>query len=316
MAEQLDCAPIDLHIHTHHSDGALSVGAVLERAKAYELGAISITDHDTVAAYHDEEYLAWRETRRRPQVIPGVEISTTDSQGNKHHVLGLHIDPESIVLRTLFDKIRGNRITYTTAVCERLQQGGWEVNTSRLLTQAATVTKAHIARALLAEAGNSRLWKQYTDTTRPTEGQLIEATLTAGRPFYVDQQTAVTSEQAIDAIHRAAGVAVLAHPAFSIMNGAHLERLCLQFLEWGIDGLEGIYIQHDRSNHDKAVEYREALGEFCARHGLILTGGSDFHTDNVQQIGSYIDIGFRNHPWKVPYHVVEQIEERAQRYRT
>ena len=42
---------IDLHTHTCCSDGADSVEALLRRAEEMKLSVLSITDHNTVAAY-------------------------------------------------------------------------------------------------------------------------------------------------------------------------------------------------------------------------------------------------------------------------
>ena len=47
----------DLHVHTLHSDGALSPTEVVERAKGAGLHAIAITDHDNVAGI--DEAMEW-----------------------------------------------------------------------------------------------------------------------------------------------------------------------------------------------------------------------------------------------------------------
>ena len=43
---------IDLHIHSVCSDSSLTVAQILSLAKESRMQMISITDHDTFAAYH------------------------------------------------------------------------------------------------------------------------------------------------------------------------------------------------------------------------------------------------------------------------
>ena len=43
---------IDLHSHTDQSDGSLSPQMLIELAEKNGVQMLSITDHDTVSAYH------------------------------------------------------------------------------------------------------------------------------------------------------------------------------------------------------------------------------------------------------------------------
>ena len=73
---------IDLHTHTCCSDGADSVETLLRRAEEQKLSVLSITDHNTVAAYRGRGILEYSGT-----LIPGVEI-TCMYQGEVVEVLG------------------------------------------------------------------------------------------------------------------------------------------------------------------------------------------------------------------------------------
>ena len=73
---------IDLHTHTCCSDGADSVETLLRRAEERKLSVLSITDHNTVAAYRGRGILEYSGT-----LIPGVEI-TCMYQGEVVEVLG------------------------------------------------------------------------------------------------------------------------------------------------------------------------------------------------------------------------------------
>ncbi len=64
--------PVDMHIHTHHSDAAISIPSLLKRAKHLGMG-VAITDHNEISgvieAYnHSHEVL----------VIPGIELSSCE----------------------------------------------------------------------------------------------------------------------------------------------------------------------------------------------------------------------------------------------
>ena len=44
---------IDLHMHTYHSDGALSPFELIKKTKEAGLSVISITDHDSINGFQD-----------------------------------------------------------------------------------------------------------------------------------------------------------------------------------------------------------------------------------------------------------------------
>jgi predicted metal-dependent phosphoesterase TrpH len=78
------------------------------------------------------------------------------------------------------------------------------------------------------------------------------------------------SADAIAVIRQAGGVPVLAHPGDSLHQVGVTEETLRPFLDFGIAGLE--YCAH---YHDQAMT-RFCL-EWCNRHDLLITGGSDSH---------------------------------------
>ncbi len=304
---------IDLHTHTNHSDGDLSTQRLLERGMFYGLDAISITDHDTVAAYQVDRSLLKKAEETGLQVMTGIELSTA-TERDKYHVLGFNIDVDHPDLQERLAVLRETRIIYATETCHLLQEHGWHIDENKLLSDPGTITKAHIARALLAHPANAAHFKAWTGTAVPTEGQLIESTIGHGGPLYVSRSHEMTPGEASELIHNVGGVAVLAHPSFNLMKGEEITELTQNVLDWKLDGIEAIYIQYDRSDNDRVVEYRDELTKFAADYGLIVTGGSDFHTDDEQRLGKYIDLGFANYPWSVPFTVLAEIEQRSRMY--
>ncbi len=75
----------DLHIHSVHSDGTATVDAILYHASVNtDLDVIAIADHDTLEGALEAQKLA---DRFRVEVVPGMEISTTEG-----HLLALYLE--------------------------------------------------------------------------------------------------------------------------------------------------------------------------------------------------------------------------------
>lgn len=303
----------DLHTHTMHSDGSLRTRDLMARAVRNGVGLLAITDHDSVDAFIlDQSDIAELTLENNLRVIPGIEISTSDETA-KYHVLGIDINPFNHTLRAFLADISDAREDYARQIVSLMEGSGWEFNADSF-QGGGTITKAHIARAALMCSVNARLCYQATGTERPTVGQLIEATLVKGKPFYRERDE-ISPKTAIDTIHAAGGAAILAHPTFNIMHGEDAGKLCSKFASYGVDGIEAVYIQHDRSNDDRVVEFCRELTTYADQHDLVVSGGSDFHTDNITAFGAYIDVGFANHPWSVPLSMADRVIARAQKYK-
>jgi predicted metal-dependent phosphoesterase TrpH len=64
--------PVDMHIHTHHSDAAIKIPSLLTRAKHLGIG-VAITDHNEISGALE----AWNHPRCA-LVIPGIELSSRE----------------------------------------------------------------------------------------------------------------------------------------------------------------------------------------------------------------------------------------------
>src|ERR1700733_5853411 len=113
---------VDLHLHTHHSDGTWSPADLVEHAIKLNLQHIAITDHDTIADINE----AIDAAAGRLEVIPGVEINTIavadDGQRKDIHILGYHIDRSNVVLSRLLECQRQARLEHVQAVIDRLAE--------------------------------------------------------------------------------------------------------------------------------------------------------------------------------------------------
>ena len=260
-------AKFDLHAHTTASDGTLAPAELVGLAKRLGLSGIAVTDHDTTAGWAEAE----AEGRRLGvEVIPGLEINTDGTEG-EFHFLGYLVDGASRPFRQAIRRARDERWSRARAIVGRLREAGIRITDEDVLAAAngAPVCRPHIAAALAA-AG-------YAATDREAFNRYLR-----GRsPFFVPH-TGLTIPEAIAAIRAAGGVPVLGHPADLPVEAV----LALKPL-----GLAGVEAYHP--DHSPAVAAH--WHQMARRHGLVATGGSDFHgADSVEPdraLGSFLAPG-------------------------
>lgn len=244
----------DLHCHTKLSDGSVGIEELVALAKRRNLKAIAITDHDTFAGAVRGVNIG---KRLGVTVIPGAELSATDpATGRKVHVLCYNCEAparlEGLCHRTLENRKRTSTeslrkvMRYYPIIPELVV---------RCATGSAAVYKQHIMHALM-EAGYAD--GLFGDTFIRLFGR--EKGVAVAQTEYPDVR------EVIDLIHSAGGIAVLAHPY--VYDSIDLMHALVE--EGRLDGIEVI---HPRQND----EQRATLQTFAEQHGLLVTGGSDFH---------------------------------------
>ena len=242
----------DLHCHSTASDGALAPRDLVQLARKRAIDVIALTDHDTIAG-HGEALAAGRELGVR--VIPGVEISALGAQGETH-VLGYGVEPDDDATRATLLALRTTRESRAKRILTNLLRLGISIDFERIKAIAGDgmIGRPHIARALVDKGAVS------------TTQEAFDVYLAEGKPAYAPND-ALDPLQAIDLIHRAGGVAVLAHPAFT---HGDVEALLGLMIGHGLDGIEVYYPKH-------TPEQTKRYAEIAREHGLLATGGSDFH---------------------------------------
>jgi 3',5'-nucleoside bisphosphate phosphatase len=240
---------VDLHVHSTASDGTRPPDDVVREAKRIGLSAIALTDHDTLdgiaAATETGAALGVR-------VVPGIELSAVEADAETH-ILGLHLS-DARQLDAQLVSLRDMRRGRAERIVLRLNDLGVRIEMAAVLEQAGggAIGRPHVARAMIAEG-----WAvDFRDA--------FDRYLGSGRPAYVAKER-LSASDAIGAIHRAGGLAVLAHPA---QSGTR-ERI-EAFARAGIDGVE---VRHP-SHSPEDVARLTALVDFF---GLVPSGGSDWH---------------------------------------
>ena len=257
---------IDLHSHTHCSDGVLSPAELICRAIDKGVNALAITDHDTVAALSQaRDYISAEKLPLR--LINGVEISTAWQQ-LEIHIVGLNINPQCPQFLARLASQQQRRLERAEEMARRLAKNQIpDVMPAVLaLANGAALTRTHFARHLvnIGKASSiNHVFKKY---------------LGRGKIGYVPNNWVELSE-AVQWIHDAGGVAVLAHPLKYNLTTKWVKRLVEQFAQAGGDAMEVI------SPQQTPVQKRE-LWALCQLHGLTASVGSDFH-----QATTWNDIG-------------------------
>ena len=81
---------VNLHTHSVFSDGTLAPRDVLKRAQNAGVEFFSLTDHDTVDSWRNQNYSL---SDYKLKIVRGIEIST--SFHDNLHILGYGIDVEN-----------------------------------------------------------------------------------------------------------------------------------------------------------------------------------------------------------------------------
>ena len=243
---------VDFHIHTSASDGSLSPEEVVAEAARASLSSIGITDHDTM-----DGLLRARAAGKRlnVEIIPGIEFST-HLKNAEIHILGYFCQEENIRLSKTIGRLKSDRYTRMEKMVYKLNRLGVRISFSEVLAEVKgkAVGRPHLARVLCK--------KGYCNSMEEAFAKYIGY----HSPAYVKRKEFSPAE-AIEIIHGAGGISVLAHPG-SYGNMNFLPLLLRK-------GLMGIEVFHPRNTVQVSYRYIK----LALKCGLIITGGSDYHGD-------------------------------------
>lgn len=244
----------DLHTHSDASDGTMSPLALVRHAAVCGVDVLSITDHDTVAAYRQLGTLP----PGSPLLVPGIELSTTWS-GRGVHIVGLNIDPDNAVLRHGIAAQQAARAARAETIARRLEKLGLGDAREAVSDGAggAGVGRPHFARYLVDNGYVSDVataFRKYLGDGKPGDVRSGWASLT----------------DVVRWIRAAGGSAVLAHPAKYRLTRTKLCALIEDFMSAGGIALEVVSGQQE-------ADVTRRLGALAGDYGLAASSGSDFH---------------------------------------
>lgn len=259
----------DLHLHSSVSpDGEVSPRGMAELCCQRGVTLTALTDHNAVAG--TEEFI-WRSAQLGVRAVSGIELDCTFS-GQTLHLLGYGIHIADMALLHALQEVQARQKAGGRRLLDAVEALGIRFNRERVLELAGdgAVCAEQIAYDALTHAENRRhpLLKPLWESDAPTGCTPLRfyRTLCApGKPAYVPVEY-MTAEQAVRLLHRAGGLAVLAHPGASLPDTVLPDAL----MQLSLDGIEAFSSYHTAAQAGKFAAQAQA-------HGLLLTGGSDFH---------------------------------------
>jgi predicted metal-dependent phosphoesterase TrpH len=243
----------DLHLHTNFSDGTYTPEELVSQAIRHGLGAIALTDHDTVEGCA-RAGAACRLSGL--EFISGAEL-TAEHNGNELHVLGYFLDTKNSTLLSeiaKFQSVRQNRIREMVSRLNALQVP-LDVDAVFALANCRSPGRPHVARALV----NAGLCGSLDEA--------FERFLRKNRPAWVPKMK-ISARVAIELIHQSGGLAVMAHPGLN-----RTDEAIPSLVEAGLDGIECFHPKHPPATSE---HYLRLVNRFH----LLITGGSDCHGMN------------------------------------
>lgn len=272
---------IDLHMHSTCSDGTDRPEELGPIAASLGITTIALTDHDTMAGH---EACQRGCDAAGVRFVPGIEISADPGRPRGNcHILGYFVDANADHLQEIC-RVQGlARAQRADEILELLERAGAPIPMAEVKAVAgeSEIGRPHIA-AVLVEHGFA---KDITDAFQKYIGIHGSA--------YI-RKDAILPAQAIEAIHQAGGLAVIAHPIQMRYNDQQdlYERL-LDLKDMGLDGVEVYHASHREEHQALYLQMAKELN-------LLISGGSDYHgTRKNIQMGAC----------KVPTNVYQQLAD-------
>ena len=262
----------DLHIHSHWSyDATLSVAEIFEKASAYNLKTIAITDHHHLDSLTEINTIS----KQYPEIncIPSAEFTVTTSIGSVDllcYGFPKELDNDT---KKIVDKYHLWQQETGMATVRGLQALGFKYTDDdwhNLLksyrpqkvfpVQGYTHVMGRVEREYFLKNGFIQEEKE--------RGELYEKmNEKIKRPLYP------RVEEVIPTLKQAGALVVIAHP-FGYFNKNDLKRMDRLKAECDLDGIE---CAHPSIPPEFTPFYRE----YCKRNNLLSTAGTDCHISTL-----------------------------------
>ncbi len=262
---------IDIHIHTLYSDGDKTVEEVLKMCEKRKLNYISITDHNTCKQYEDE---ALKKNIYTGKIIKGVEMNAT-FKNKPIEILGYNIKEPQIIEKwsqkffsdELLRKQQEESKRKLLAICDKkgLIYDESKIEKNIPLTDFSTV---YIYKELINHPENYEILGEFAESIIVF---IRKGLLNPDSEYYTGSDDTLKPQykDVIEVIHKAGGLAFLAHPfeyrfdhTISFIDELRKEK-----------ELEGIECYHPSADEKRT----EILLEYAKKNHLYISGGSDYH---------------------------------------
>ncbi|MBE6981562.1 MAG: PHP domain-containing protein [Ruminococcaceae bacterium] len=245
----------DLHTHSIYSDGTDSPAQLLAQAQALGLSHLALTDHNTVDGL--PEFL---EAAKATSVVPvcGVEF-TVDMDGTELHLLALGLVPAHFpIIRERLCRLMEQKEESSRLLVSNLRKAGFDLDYDAIAgtTPHGMINRSHIAAALTQ--------KGYTETNKEAFTRLLDP-----KVGYYQEPERLDFWDALAFIRELGAVSILAHPLYQLSEEA-LRAALPKAIEAGLMGMESVYGSF-------TPQQRQLAYRIAEEHGLLHSGGSDYH---------------------------------------
>ncbi|MFZ5954825.1 MAG: PHP domain-containing protein [Nanoarchaeota archaeon] len=260
---------IDLHIHSKFSDGKYSPRELIDLAISKKIPAIALTDHDTVKG--NKEAIEYSEEKNF-EFVPGIEITITPPKDcDELHIVGLFINPNDKEILKIHQKHKDYSIQTAKKVIEKLNNLGYKITFEELVSE---TNGEHFGRPFIAQI----LMKKYPEEFIDSKDVFDKLLGKHGKAFV--KAKGASMKKAIEIIHNAGGLAILAHPWY-LENS--MKSVIEKFVNLGGDGIE---VDHPKKVTIQ-IDMEHTLRKIAREQNLVISGGTDFHElkDGGKEIG-------------------------------
>ncbi len=275
---------IDLHTHTCASDGSNTPSELIKKAAALGLRAVAITDHDTLGGLDEAEAQGQISDI---EVIRGCELSV-QSECGELHILGLWIDKQAPKLEQTLEMLRQYRTDRNKIIVDRLKSLGVNIDYDDVLQVAGgdTVGRPHIATVLMQ--------KGYVSSVNEAFSGYLGSKGKAYEPKKI-----LSIEEAMALLSEYSATICLAHPGLISCSKEWLDNMLGYLKTLGLSAIEAYHSTHSRADEALCVK-------LAKKHGLDLSGGSDYHGDSKPHI--HLGVGKGN--LRISVEILHKLKQR------
>lgn len=241
----------NLHVHTNFSDGTKTVKQINDLAIKNNIDVIAITDHDTLNCVYEIEKL-----NTKVKFITGVELSCK-YKSEVIHILGYFKGRPSDDFIQYLRKNEEERLNRCLKIIENLDKYyGIKISYDEVKKKVdGLIARPHIAEVICERYGC-------------TFDEAFDKYIGDDSKAYVPHSV-ITLQDAIKLLKKNDALVILAHPI--LIKTFNYQEIIGE----GFDGIEAYH-------HDQNKKYTKEIIKFAKRNNLIITGGSDYHGEIIE----------------------------------
>ena len=266
----------DMHTHSNLSNGSESWTYVLENAEKNLVSFLSITDYNTLKGYleHTQEQI---KRYYKGNLVIGVEVNCHVGGGRCTDMLAYNFTSMEQIEK-MERWLRENTGKDSTREGQLLQLEFYK-KIARDLNLTFDPNLTITDDLFYAGKIMGRELARYEENLKILPGLknpknfFVEYCSNPSQPFYFDRSQFMPGlTDFISIVHECGGLVFVAHPAAYCGSESELIDYLDLCRNQGVDGIECM------QSYNENITYRTQITiQYCIKHGLFMTAGSDFH---------------------------------------